>query len=245
MAGQDQYAHNRLLLMSNSTNYGESFLAYPEPIIKAFLGSSIKTIIFLPFAGVSISYQDYADKVRQRFDEMGYDIIALHDQTDKTAAIQIADAIMVGGGNTFQLLHEIYRYELLEPIRQAISSGKPYLGWSAGSNLACPTIMTTNDMPIVNPPSLEALGLVPFQINPHFIDAKPEGHGGESRADRLNEFITVNKHVPVVGLYEGSILQIVNSQIAIIGEKPVRIFQYGCDAAEIASDKQLQKILYK
>ena len=242
MTDQDQFAKYRLLLMSNSTNYGESFLAYSEAAIRSFLGGTVRTIVFLPFAGVTISYDDYAEKVRQRLGAMGYAIIALHEVTDKVAAIQSAEAVMVGGGNTFHLLDELYRHDLLKPIRQAVSRGTPYLGWSAGSNLACPTIMTTNDMPIVQPPSLEALGLIPFQLNPHYSDAKPEGHGGESRDDRILEYLQINQDRTVVGLYEGSILRIEGHDITIIGDKPVKIFKYGQEVREVLAGEELRNI---
>ncbi len=242
MTDQDIFSNRRLLLLSNSTNFGESYLAYPESAIKAFLGSVVKTIAFIPFAGVTISYADYARKVAERFLELGFEVLSLHNRPDKIETLRAVDAIMIGGGNTFHLLAELYRYQLLNPIREMIAKGKPYIGWSAGSNVACPTIMTTNDMPIIEPPSLNALGLIPFQLNPHFIDAKPEGHTGESRTDRLNEFITVNRDTPVVGLYEGSILRFEGHDITVIGDRPVKIFKYGQEVREILTGEQLRNI---
>jgi len=242
MTDQDIFSNRRLLLLSNSTNFGESYLAYPESAIKAFLGSAVMTIAFIPFAGVTISYADYARKVAERFLDWGYEVLSLNYRRDKIGTLRTVDAIMIGGGNTFHLLAELYRYQLLNPIREMIAQGKPYIGWSAGSNVACPTIMTTNDMPIVEPPSLSALHLIPFQLNPHYIDAKPEGHAGETRADRLNEFITVNRDVPVVGLYEGSILRFEGPEITIIGDKPVKIFKYGQDVREVLTGDQLRNI---
>ncbi|MBC8402236.1 MAG: dipeptidase PepE [Candidatus Marinimicrobia bacterium] len=242
MTDQDISSKRRLLLLSNSTNFGETFLAYPESAIKAFLGSAVKTIAFIPYAGVTISYADYAWKVEERFLEWGYEVLSLHNRHDKVGTLRAVDAIMIGGGNTFHLLAELYRYQLLNPIREMIAQGKPYIGWSAGSNVACPTIMTTNDMPIVGPPSLNALRLIPFQLNPHYIDAKPDGQAGESRADRLNEFITVNRDVPVVGLTEGSILRFEGPDITIIGDKPVKIFKYGQEVREVLAGEELRNI---
>lgn len=193
-------AGKKLLLLSNSVNEGMGYLEHAEQIIKAFLGNALQKILFVPYAGVRFSFADYALNVRERFAEMGYDLESIHTANNPVHAIENAEAMAVGGGNTFHLLQNLYQNDLIEAIRQRANSGMPYMGWSAGSNVACPTIKTTNDMPIIQPPSFDALGLVPFQINPHYLNAHPAGHQGETREERLLEFIEVNPNVHVVGL---------------------------------------------
>lgn len=236
-------SQKRLLLLSNSSNYGEEYLAYPRDAVKDFLGDTIKSLLFVPFAGVRFSYDDYAAKVGERFSEWGYKLNSLHKNSDSTQALSEAEAIVVGGGNTFQLLHSLYQYGLIEAIRTRVENGLPYIGWSAGANLACPTIKTTNDMPIVEPQSLKALGLVPFQINPHYTDATLAGHNGETRAERLAEFIEVNPDTYVVGLREGSILRIEGSNIKLLGSKPATIFRKGQEARDYPPEESLQFLL--
>jgi dipeptidase E len=218
-----------LLLLSNSTNAGESFLEYAIGEIRQFLGRSVKSAIFIPYAGVTIDWDVYADKVSAKFLEFDYKIQAIHHASNPKQAIEEAEAIVVGGGNTWQLLHLIYENELLEAIQQKVNSGTPYIGWSAGSNLACPSIRTTNDMPIVEPRSFKALNLVPFQINPHFIDIMPAGHAGETREDRINEFIKVNPEISVLGLREGTMLKVDDKQIRLIGPHNAKVFRFGCE----------------
>jgi len=232
--------HKRLLLLSNSTNYGERYLGYPVDAIKEFLGAEIKRVLFVPFAGVRFSFDEYAKNVRERFEEMGYQLESVHEARDPTEAVSQAEAIAVGGGNTFHLLRGLYESKLIEPIRARVLQGTPYIGWSAGSNVACPTIRTTNDMPIVEPPSLDALNLIPFQINPHYTDVLPTGHAGETRDERLQEFIEVNPNTYVVGLREGTILRIEDSSIQLIGEKSARVFIKGREAKDYTPQDSLQ-----
>jgi dipeptidase E len=233
----------RLLLMSNSTNYGEPFLGYPGDAVKDFLGAALKEVVFVPFAAVRFSYDDYAAKVRERFSAWGYAVQSLHASADARAALKSAEAVVIGGGNTFQLLHSLYKSGLLESIRARVEDGLPYIGWSAGANLACPTIRTTNDMPIVEPPSLNALGLVPFQINPHYTDAVLAGHGGETRAERLGEFTLVNPGIKVVGLREGSILRIEGEAISLLGHEAARVFFNGHEPRDYTAQESLQFLL--
>ena len=157
----------RLLLFSNSTNAGEEYLSYTLPYINNFLKENEKQAIFIPFAGITPGYDNYEQLVSEKLKTIGVRIESLHKIKQKEFAIQKAGCIIVGGGNTFCLLKTLQEYELLDVIRQRIKGGIPYIGWSAGSNLACPTIRTTNDMPIVEPDNFEALRLIPFQINPH------------------------------------------------------------------------------
>lgn len=233
----------RLLLISNSTNAGEPYLNYPKFEIQKFLGSSIKKVLFIPFAGVSFSFDAYAKKVQERFDEIGLEVDSIHQYDDQIQAVTEAEAIVVGGGNTWQLTRLIHDYHLVDAIRERVLRGTPYVGWSAGSNLACPTIKTTNDMPIVDPMGLHALNLVPFQINPHYLDANPDGHAGETREQRIEEFLVVNPNVFVVGLREGTMLKIHNTSIELIGPRPARIFKSGETPKEIQAGEELGFLL--
>ncbi|HEY0655432.1 MAG TPA: dipeptidase PepE, partial [Chryseosolibacter sp.] len=177
------------LLLSNSTLPGTEFFTWPRPYVKQFLGPSKRKLVFVPFAAVTLSYEEYAEKVKEVFNSIGYEIESLHTVSDKHEAVRNAEAFLVGGGNSFALLHWINKFDLLNGIRERVIGGIPYIGWSAGANLACPTIMTTNDMPIVQLPTLNALNLVPLQINPHYHELKFEGQGGETRKERLEEFV--------------------------------------------------------
>jgi dipeptidase E len=233
----------RLLLLSNSKNYGQGYLEHAEAHIKDFLGESVRKVLFIPFAAVRYTFDEFADNVRQRFKHMGYELDSLHASDDHRQAMQEAEAIIVGGGNTFHLLHHLYQRDLLEAIRARVSAGVPYVGWSAGSNVACPTIKTTNEMPIIEPPGFAALGLVPFQINPHYLDAHPEGHQGETREERLLEFVEVNRGVYVAGLREGSMLRIEGRRVRLIGGSSVRIFVHGTAAKEYSPEESLQFLL--
>src|SRR5262245_57830407 len=173
--------NRRLLLLSNGSELlGDKPSAFAYGVLTDFLRQSVKRVLFVPFATVVYSEDEYLAAVRKHFQPLGYEVESLHNTTDPLGAIQRTDAIAIGGGNTFHLLLGLHRAGVVETIRERVRSGMPYVGWSAGSNVACPTIRTTNDMPIVEPPTLEALGLVPFQINPHYTDAQIEGHMGET-----------------------------------------------------------------
>ncbi|HEX8144451.1 MAG TPA: dipeptidase PepE [Pyrinomonadaceae bacterium] len=236
-------ANRRLLLLSNSTNYGERYLEYPLGAIKDFLGGAIRTVLFVPYAGVRFSFDQYAATVRERFWEIGYRLESVHEAEEAREAVRRAEAIAVGGGNTFHLLRGLYQAELLDEIRARVRDGAPYVGWSAGSNVACPTIKTTNDMPVVEPPSFRALDLVPFQINPHYTDERAVGHAGETRDERLAEFIEVNAGVRVVGLREGSMLRVEDASIRLLGEKSARVFLKGEEARDYTPQDSLQFLL--
>jgi dipeptidase E len=233
----------RLLLLSNSTNYGEPFLGYCEAAIRDFLGTATKSVLFVPFAFVRFSYDEYAARVRERFAQWGYELQSIHAAVDARAALERAEALVVGGGNTFHLLRTLYENDLPDAIRARVSAGLPYIGWSAGANVACPTIKTTNDMPIVEPPTLNALGLVPFQINPHYTDATLAGHGGETRAERLAEFVKVNPDTYVVGLREGSILRIEGASVSLLGKQAATVFIEGHEPRDYAANESLEFLL--
>jgi len=181
--------------------------------------------------------------VRKRFAELGYGIRSVHEVGDAVAAVGDAEAIAVGGGNTFHLLSQLYETGLLEAIRARALEGTPYMGWSAGSNVACRSIRTTNDMPIVEPPSFTALDLVPFQINPHYTEAQLPNHGGETRADRIGEFVEANPGVHVVGLPEGCILHLEDGELQLIGERPAKVFLRGAEPFEVAPGASLQFLM--
>lgn len=238
----------KMLLISNSTNFGEAYLGWCTPLIENFLAkTTVKRILFVPYAGINIgspktlteSYDNYEKRVQGVFAALGYEVYSVHHEANPVAAVEQAECIMVGGGNTFHLVYELHRNKLIDPIRQKVENGTPYMGWSAGSNIASPTLCTTNDMPVVQPESFRCLGLIPFQINPHYLDANPEmdkliKHGGETRQDRLNEYMAVNKTMKVVGLREGCALVADNNRMILRGGRPMIVFEYGKQPFEIA-----------
>ena len=238
----------RLLLISNSTNAGEGYLEYPKDEIRRFL-IGVKEVVFVPYAAVTFSYDEYENKVQNRFGEFGVKVRSVHRESSPVNAVRSAEAIVVGGGNTFHLLKNMQEQGLIETIREKVLQGTPYVGWSAGSNVACPTISTTNDMPIVEPESFGAFGLVGFQINPHYLDAHPEGHAGETREQRILEYIAVNREMTVVGLREGCILRVVKNEdgqkdsLTLIGSRPMRIFRYGQQVREVTAGDDLSFLL--
>ena len=221
----------RLLLISNSTNAGEAYLEYPKHQIKEFLGG-IDEIVFVPYAAVTFSFDAYREKVHNRFAEIGVNVRSVHEFDHPAQAVRQAKAIVVGGGNTFQLTKMMQEQGLIEAIREKVKTGTPYVGWSAGSNVACPTICTTNDMPIVEPRSFNVTGLIPFQINPHYLDAHPDGHAGETREQRLEEYIAANPAMYVAGLREGCMLRIEGDRMELIGARPLRVFHFGQEPKE-------------
>jgi dipeptidase E len=223
----------RLLLISNSTNAGEPYLEHPLGQIKTFLGSTPIKALFVPYAGVTISFDEYSARVNQRFREIGHEITSVHEVDDPVLAVQQAKAIVVGGGNTFHLAKLMHQQGLMDAIREKVLAGTPYIGWSAGSNMACPSIRTTNDMPIVEPGSFQALNLVPFQINPHYLDANPEGHAGETREMRIEEFIEANPGIFVVGLREGTMFLVENTTMQLLGPRPARVFKKSQNPREL------------
>jgi len=223
----------RLLLISNSTNPGEPYLDYPKNNIREFLGKRHVKALFIPYAAVTFSFDDYEMKVRDRFREIGHDIISIHHYSDPVKAVKNAAAIVTGGGNTWMLLKLLRSNKLIDAVREKVRSGTPYIGWSAGSNVACPTIMTTNDMPVTRPASFKAFNLIPFQINPHYLDANPAGHAGETREQRIEEFIEVNRKVWVAGLREGTMFLIENGKISLAGPRKARVFRKSCQPLEL------------
>lgn len=231
-----------LLLISNSTNAGEPYLEYPlEEIAKTFAG--VKEVVFIPYAAVTLSYDEYARRVQERFAELGIRVRSLHRSPHPRIMIRHAKAICIGGGNTFALAKKMQEQRLMSAVFRRLLAGIPYVGWSAGSNVCCPTICTTNDMPIVQPESFSAIGAVKFQINPHYLDANPEGHAGETREQRILEYIQANPRRWVVGLREGCMLRIKDGKIDLIGKKPVRLFRKGEPIREVQPGEDLQFLL--
>jgi dipeptidase E len=233
----------RLLLISNSTNPGEPYLDYPKNNIKEFLGREPVKALFIPYAAVTFSFDAYENKVSERFREIGHDIVSIHHFSDPVAAVNEASVIVVGGGNTWKLLKMIRDNNLIDIVRQKVLTGTPYIGWSAGSNVACPTIRTTNDMPVVEPDSFGAFNLIPFQINPHYLDANPAGHAGETREQRIEEFIEANHGIFVAGLREGTMLSLENGKISLSGPRHVRIFKKGTVPLELGTTDDLSFLL--
>lgn len=234
----------KLLLISNSTNAGEEYLRYPMPAIEKFL-TGVKEVVFVPYAAVTFSYAAYEQKVQARFAELGIRVRSVHRAKDPKKLIREAEAICVGGGNTFALTKKMQEQGLMGAILRKIKAGTPYVGWSAGSNVSCPTICTTNDMPIVEPQSFKAIGAIPFQINPHYLDANPEGHAGETREQRILEYIEANPRRWVVGLREGCILHYENEQLELIGSRPMRIFRKGQPIREVVAGDDLSFLFNK
>jgi len=233
----------RLLLISNSTSPGEPYLDYPKNNIKEFLGPQPVKVIFIPYAAVTFSFDLYEEKVSERFREIGHDIISIHHFNDPVAAVKEASAIAIGGGNTWKLLKMVRDNNLIDIVRKKVLAGTPYIGWSAGSNVACPTIRTTNDMPVVEPDSFRAFNLIPFQINPHYLDANPAGHAGETREQRIEEFIEANPGVYVAGLREGTMLIRENEKINLVGPRKVRVFKKGIVPVELGPSDDLSFLL--
>ena len=236
----------RLLLVSNSTLYGGGYLDHCAGAIASILAASVSgavsRVLFVPYAVAD--REAYAAKVRARFETMGFGLDSVHDAREGAAgAVEKAEALFVGGGNSFRLLDALWRNELVEPIRRRVFAGMPYIGSSAGSNVACPSIKTTNDMPIVQPPSFAAFGLVPFNINPHYLDPIPGStYMGETREQRIAEFHEENAP-PVVGLREGAWLVVDGATVALEGSSGARLFRRGKPPMEYASGSRLDFLM--
>lgn len=208
---------------------------------------SVKRLLFVPYA--LADHDGYVAMMTERGLNAGYELDGIHRHDDPQRAVREAEAIYVGGGNTFRLVTELHTRGLIDAIRERVHGGMPYMGVSAGSNVACPTLMTTNDMPIVQPPTFETLNLVPFQINPHYFngqvhvkgDAGLQEHFGETRDDRIREFHEMNA-APVVGLWEGGVLLVEDTKVSLVGT-PARIFKRGADPVDVAPPADLSAML--
>ena len=213
------------LLISASSYQDTGYLRHCKNWVKDFLGDSGKEeILFIPYAGVRRTNDEYEQKVIDRLKNKN--IKSIHHYEDKISAIKNASSIAVGGGNTFMLLYTLYKLNLIEPIKEAVANGTKYFGWSAGANIAGKTMMTTNDMPIIMPKSFNSLNIFPYQINPHFISGKLAGHNGESREERLEEFLIANPKETIYALPEGTALLIEDSEAEVIGHSEILKFEY-------------------
>ncbi|UTW61085.1 dipeptidase PepE [bacterium SCSIO 12741] len=223
-----------LRLLSNSTLPGQPYFAWPKPYLGEFF-EPIDEILFVPFAGVTITYDEYTEMLQKAIQEFDVKVIGIHTCENPVEAVQNAKAIAVGGGNTFHLFHELHRLNLMSEIQAACHRGVPYIGWSAGSNTACPFLHTTNDMPIIQPESFEGLNLLPFQINVHYTDKTLEGHGGESRDTRLAEYRVLHPNLPLIGLPEGDLIEVKGNLYNLVGAFPMKVWLPGQkEAMEVA-----------
>jgi dipeptidase E len=232
----------KLLLLSSSRTPGADYLEHARSYLTGFLGKRVRRVLFIPYAGVSRSYAEMGERVAPVFAELGYELSCIDKAGDPLAALAAAEAVAVSGGNTFRLLQLLQTTGLLPALRERARAGLPYIGWSAGSNVACPTIRTTNDMPIVWPADLGALGLVPFQINPHYTELLPPEHQGETRDDRLHEFMQLNPGVPVLGLRESSALELAGGRLRLLGNQNLKLFLDGA-SRDVRPGESLQFLL--
>ncbi|MEH0157160.1 dipeptidase PepE [Limibacter armeniacum] len=232
-----------LLIVSTSTVYGQEYLSYCEEAIKAFFAGK-KEIIFIPYARPGgITHEEYTARAKDKFNQLGFEVKGLHEFTNPKEALKTAEGVFTGGGNTFVLLNQLYENDLVEVIRERVADGMPYMGTSAGSNITGLTISTTNDMPIVYPPSFDALQLVPFNLNPHYLDPQPDSkHMGETRETRIGEFHHFNTQ-PVVGLREGSWLHVQGDQVSLEGPLSARIFEKGKVPYELSPEDDFSFLL--
>lgn len=227
----------RLLLLSSSAVYGSGYLEYADAEIRDFLGA-VRSLLFVPYA---LQVRDgYAARVQEHFSQLGIECSSIHRAADPCAAVERAQAIFIGGGNTFRLLKVLHELGLVELMRRRILAGMPYLGASAGSNVACPTIRTTNDMPIVQPPTLDAMGVFPYQLNPHYLDPDPAStHLGETREERLLQYLEENE-LPVIAMREGAILRVEQGEIRLKGVASARVFQRETEPYEVQPPARLE-----
>lgn len=236
----------RALLMSSSRMGQLGYLEHAEQQLHTLFRHDAQEVLFIPYAAVSFSFDEFERIVKTAFEGFGYGLKSIHHFSDPVAAVKKAKAIAIGGGNTFALLNRLYQSNIVETISQRVNQGElPYVGWSAGSNVATPTLRTTNDMPIVQPPSFNALNIAPFQMNPHFISGKPVGHNGESREERLNEFLALNPAEELLALYEGSALYIENEQGRILGDKEGLWFRSPTQIDKIAPETPFELSMIK
>jgi dipeptidase E len=241
----DALLQNRsLLLLSNSSSPGTGYLEWPRAHMADFIrGRNIREMLFIPWAGITLaasgqkdgltaSFNAYTAKVAEAFSPLGIRIRPIHREADVLRAVKRAEGLLVGGGNTFHLTHMLHASGIIPAVRRKVAEGCPYIGWSAGANVACPSLRTTNDMPIIEPESFSTFGLVPFQINPHYLDTHPQGHAGETRQMRIEEFLRLHPQGIVLGLREGTGLVLKGPSIRLIGNRTLRVFKSGKAPAE-------------
>ncbi len=205
----------------------------------------ISSVCFIPHASVTTTFEQYFQKFKSRLAHISIGVESLHNSDSPIETLRDAEAICVGGGNTFALCRRLHDLGAMEVIRDRVEQGVPYIGWSAGSNIAAPTLSTTNDMPIVDPLSFNTLNLIPFQINPHYTDVTIQGHGGESREDRIMEYLEVNRDKYAVGLREGTMLKVQGDNIKLIGKNQMRIFKFGEAPYEVLPQDDINFLMKK
>ena len=229
----------KIILASTSTLYSGDYLDYLIPTLKSHF-TNCKTILFIPYARPGgVSYDDYTKKVKDAFAKISIAIKGIHEFNNPIEAVQNAEAIFTGGGNTFLLVSELYKNDLMAILKETIEAGIPYLGTSAGSNIGGKTMNTTNDMPIVLPESFNTLGLINFNLNPHYLDTNEQStHMGETRETRINEFHTVS-NIPVLGLREGSWLEVSDFEVILKGNLRARLFRKNEITIEIETESDL------
>ncbi|GGF81975.1 dipeptidase PepE [Alteromonas lipolytica] len=232
-------SNHHVLMLSSSRMGDEDYLEHAREMIFTHLDTE-QTVLFIPYAGVTLNWDDYLDKVQQALPELT--LTSIHQCDDPVAAVKEAKAIMVGGGNTFNLLYQLYQQQIIEPLQQLVSKGTPYIGWSAGSNICGNSIRTTNDMPIIEPPSFTALNFLSCQLNPHYTDYQPPNHNGETRDDRLFEFTRLNPDTPVLAIREGTALQYTAGRLTLLGELEGFCFE-GDEKTPIAPGQDLTRYI--
>jgi len=227
--------------MLSSSKVGEGkYLEQPKPLIIEHL-KSIKDVLFVPYAGVAVTWNDYTDKVQSALPEFA--IKGIHQYANPKQAIEQASAIMIGGGNTFNLLAELYNNDLIEAIKNRVKQGIAYVGWSAGSNICGLSIKTTNDMPIVQPASFAALSLINVQLNPHYTNYVTPGHNGETRDQRINEFCVLEPTVSVIGIQEGSAILLKDNKATLVGDRDGVVFK-GTNKTTLASNRDISALCF-
>ncbi len=236
-----------ILLLSNGKIAGNTHVMEfaGDAIVEQVKRTGAKHFLVIPYAVIRSSHDDRVAMVQATFDRLGLDCVAtgIHQAADPVKAIEQAEGIIVSGGNTWVLNKKLHDLGLVGPLRKAVlAKGVPYIGWSAGTNIACPTIRTTNDMPIVTSAVLTSLNFVPFQINPHYLEASVEGHMGETRDERIQEFLEVNQHEPVMGIPEGTWLQLLDGQLSYhaANGKPLKLFRYGEEPIYFEAEQDIQ-----
>ena len=217
----------RLLLLSNAKREGMGYLEHASGYLRDFFAGEVREILFIPFAGVTKTHDQFVEQIKPVFGALGIGVTGIHSMADPHAAVRSAQAIVVGGGNTWRLLRELRERELMPVIRNRVLAGVPYVGWSAGANITCPTIMTSNDMPICDPGGFDALAVISFQINPHYLHGNPPGFKGETREERIAEFGLLHPRIWVAGLREGTAFLVEDGSIHLLGDARCRIFRHG------------------
>ena len=231
-----------IIIASTSTLHGGDYLDYLLPELQSFF-FNVKELLFIPYARPSgISHEDYTKKVSEAFTKINISVKGIHEFENPIEAVEKAQGIFTGGGNTFLLVSQLYKNNVIDTIEKVVKNGTPYLGTSAGSNICGLTMSTTNDMPIVYPPSFRTLGFVSFNINPHYLDPiEGSTHMGETRETRINEFHQFNPQ-PVVGLREGSWLAVNGDSIKLKGTLTARIFKRGETPIEVVPETELNEL---